>query len=63
MLADKNIYFQTKIHKKVLILVLLEYARRRNPKNKMQEVENVLILVLLEYARRHKKTTTKHYKP
>ena len=52
MLADADNILEV-MFEGVLILVLLEYARRRSAeRNKMLNNPKVLILVLLEYARR-----------
>ncbi len=52
MLADFVALKETRIKKLVLILVLLEYARRRAYYQITLKGARVLILVLLEYARR-----------
>ncbi len=55
MLADlMEKYLDHNVCVIVLILVLLEYARRHSlTKHDLNKKDLVLILVLLEYARRH----------
>ncbi len=53
MLADLTLIIKLCHKSLVLILVLLEYARRRRYYSAFNSTGVVLILVLLEYARRH----------
>ncbi len=55
MLADRQSLWGLYLLPDVLILVLLEYARRPNKNFNRQMEKQVLILVLLEYARRQQR--------